>query len=365
MPVLDHWHPAVLSRSLKNKPVAVRLAGHDLVLFRTSTGQPAALEEQCPHRRMRLSLGSVVGDRLLCKYHGWTFGADGCGESPGTPKLHTCAVAYDVREEHGAVWVKPPGVPAEFPRFDLAGYHPMGVLDHTAQAPLELVVDNFCEIEHTPTTHGLFGYPLERMHEVKVKFEATDTSVRVLNVGPTKPVPWFLRLVLGVRNSDAFIDDWTTHFSPVYSIYDHEWGDVDTGRRGRIGWRLFIFFTPVADAETRITTFAYARSTYPGPQGGLRLGKWIMRHLVDKEIQLDVGVLAGLASHDPTLNGMKLSRFDRPLGLNRERIRRIYRGEPAERLSLVADERPDIVRLHLGDHGDRHQNGVVKAVNDH
>ena len=46
-------------------------------------------------------------------------------------------------------------------------------------------------------------------------------------------------------------------------------------------------------------TFAYARSTYPGAQGGLRLGKWLMRRLIDKEIRLDVNVLECLASHDP------------------------------------------------------------------
>ena len=202
-------------------------------------------------------------------------------------------------------------------------------LQHRVRAPLEVTIDNFTEIEHTPTAHPIFGYPLERMHEVKVSFEATETTVRTVNVGPSKPLPWFLRLLIGARRTDLFIDDWTTHFSPCYSMYDHEWGDPETGRRARIGWRLFIVWTPLEQNETLITTFSYGRSVYPvGPQGGLRLFRWLMVDLLDKEIRLDVDILEGLASHETSMEGMKLSRFDRSLGLNRERIQTIFRGLP-------------------------------------
>jgi hypothetical protein len=58
----------------------------------------------------------------------------------------------------GAVGVKSRDSNPAFPHFDVAGYLPICVLKHTAEAPLELVTDNFCEIEHTPTTHAIFGY---------------------------------------------------------------------------------------------------------------------------------------------------------------------------------------------------------------
>lgn len=335
MGMLDHWHPMLLGRNLKSQPVGVRLAGRDLVLFRPASGGVAALDNQCPHRRMKLELGSVVGDRLRCKYHGWTYDAEGCGESPGTPKLNACATPFDVREEHGVVWVKARGVEAPFPQLSPTGYHLMCTLEHPVKAPLEVSIDNFTEIEHTPTAHALFGYPLERMHEVTVKFEATDTTVRVINSGPTKPVPTLFRWMLGISNDDLFIDDWTTYFSPLYSVYDHEWVNRTTGKKGRVGWKLYMFYTPRSETETLVTTFCYGRSTYPGPTGGLRLFNWLLRWLLSKEIDLDVAILEGLASHDPSLAGMKLSRFDRALGLNRERIQSLYRGEPAKRLSLA------------------------------
>jgi hypothetical protein len=51
-----------------------------------------------------------------------------------------------------------------------------------------------------------------------------------------------------------------------------------------------------------------------------------MRKHLDREIKLDLDILKGLASHETGVEGMKLSRFDRVLGLNRDRIDRVYRG---------------------------------------
>ena len=274
-----------------------------------------------------LSLGTVMGEKLQCRYHGWTFDCTGQGESPGTPKLHACTNFFDTREEMGYVWLKPVGADAQFPDFTLDGFVPMGTLDHTVKAPLELTVDNFCEIEHTPTTHAIFGYELDRMKEVTVRFETTDRTVRVINAGPPKRLSWFLNLVIGIKKSYQFNDDWTTYFSPVYSIYEHWWSDPKTGEQAKVRWRLYIFFTPVDAGTTRVSTFAFAKSTWPvGTGGGLRPFRGLMRRKLDTEIKLDVAILEGLASHDPGIEGMKLSRFDRVLGLNRERIERVYRG---------------------------------------
>ncbi|MBI3412191.1 MAG: Rieske 2Fe-2S domain-containing protein [Planctomycetes bacterium] len=326
MASIDHWHPLLLSRSLKNGPVAVRLAGREIVLFRAQSGKVGALEDYCPHRRMRLSLGKVVGERLRCLYHGWTFSCQGEGESPATPKLYACAGRFDVQESHGAVWVKSADSKAQMPKFDIDGFYNICNLHHRVKAPLELVVDNFCEIEHTPTTHAFFGYPLERMHEVEVEFETTDTSVRVINRGPRKDFGTVLRWMLGIGRDYHFMDDWTTYFSPVHSVYDHWWQHPVTGRENMVRWRLYIFFTPADENETVLTTFAFTKSRYPGPAGGVRLFRWLMRRKLDHEIRLDVRILEGLADKNPNIDGMKLSRFDKVLGLNRERIERIYRG---------------------------------------
>jgi len=108
--MLRFWHPVMLSRDLsRHRAAGVQVAGRSLALFRSEPDRVGGLGVICPHRRMRLSLGTVQGGRLICPYHGWSFDCDGNGESPGTPKLHTCTEHYDCRDAHGVIWVKAPG----------------------------------------------------------------------------------------------------------------------------------------------------------------------------------------------------------------------------------------------------------------
>ena len=326
MGMLDHWHPMLPSKDLREKPVGVRLAERDIALFRGKGGEVGALDDICPHRRMRLSLGKVVGDKLQCKYHGWTFDCAGNGESPGTPKMHACASAFEARERYGYIWVKSKESNPVFPEFNMDHWVNICAIEHRAKAPFELALDNFCEIEHTPTTHDMFGYQLDRMSEVTVRYEMTDDTVTVRNAGPGKKLGWFLNFFLGVKDDYLFHDVWTTHFSPVYTVFDHHWAHPTSGEESWVRWRLFIFFTPVDEKESRITCFTYAKSKWPfGFYGGLRPFRGKMRRTMSREIKLDTEILAGLAVCDTRLEGMKLSRFDKALMLNRERIDRIYR----------------------------------------
>src|ERR1700735_1637609 len=70
--------PALQSRPIRNRRV---------VIFRDEQGTAHALSGVCPHRMMPLELGSLVGDRLVCGYHGLTFDMSGaCVAAPTSPK---------------------------------------------------------------------------------------------------------------------------------------------------------------------------------------------------------------------------------------------------------------------------------------
>jgi phenylpropionate dioxygenase-like ring-hydroxylating dioxygenase large terminal subunit len=334
MGMLDHWQPVLLSRELRQKPVGVTVASTPIALFRTSNHQIAAVSDICPHRRLKLSAGDVIGDRLRCRYHGWTFDACGNGESPATPKMTTCTTSFDVCEKHGLVWLKSRESHPVFPAIEAPGFLHICTLAHTVPAPLELTVDNFNEIEHSGTVHDTFGYDLARMDEVQVQFEATADTVYVSNTGPTKRLNRLFATLINIRPGDTFHDHWTTRFSPVYSVFDHWWTKAD-GRDSMVRWRLYIFFVPQDDKTTRVFSVTYAQSLYPGPAGCLRLVRWMMRREIDREIRADVSMLEHMANYDITIEGLKLSRFDKVLGLTRERIARIYRGEVAGRVALV------------------------------
>lgn len=108
----DAWYPLVMSKELgARKPVAARLLGEALVLYRDARGEPQAALDRCPHRATPLSRGKVVRGELECPYHGWRFGAQGqCTRIPtlaadaAIPRA-AHARALPSAERDGLVWV--------------------------------------------------------------------------------------------------------------------------------------------------------------------------------------------------------------------------------------------------------------------
>jgi vanillate O-demethylase monooxygenase subunit len=341
MGAIDHWNPVALSRELGKKPLAVKVDGREIVLFRTESGQAGALDDVCVHRRMRLSCGSVCGEKLVCPYHGWTFERDGNAESPGTPKMRAQAPNFDVREEQGILWIKPAGIEAPFPDFAKEGFFHMATSRHDVPVPLELAVDNFSEVEHTPMTHVAFGYDIARMSEVKLTVDADDSVVRCRTEGPHQKMPWLLRAFFWVGKNVDFTSEWNTYFSPVHLVIDHVLTDRDSGEKAMFQYRAFVLFNQIDAENTSIFSVLFAHSRYSEwkysmPTGGLRLVRPFVRHHAIAEVELDCVKLRDLADKQPNLDGLHLSRFDRLLILNRDRINRIYRGIVPEEVDETA-----------------------------
>ncbi|HVS34543.1 MAG TPA: Rieske 2Fe-2S domain-containing protein [Gemmataceae bacterium] len=334
MGVLDHWHPAAPSRKLRRRPIAVSLCDRELVLFRTRSGAVGALDDCCPHRRSKLSTGFVDGERLRCAYHAWGFGVQGDGESPGHPKLTARMNSYDTREAYGYVWVKARGAEAPFPELDADGYTWIGVVHEQAPAPLELVVDNFNELEHAGVNHTTFGFDQKQLSQVRVQIEASDDETYMLTKGATKPGVFITRWFIGYGSAFHFCSDTRTRYSPVHSRIDHWWETLDGAREARVRWRVYLFYVPVDAGRTDVVLFVYGKMTWPGGWLLWPIVRPIMQHEFRREIRADAKLLGNLADYAPGMEGMKLSRFDRILGLTRERIKRIYRGQADYRTAL-------------------------------
>lgn len=105
------WYPTLRLHELDEGPRPFTLLGEDIVLWRQDNGAPAALEDKCPHRSVKLSVDSLVVDGTLrCGYHGWRFNSEGgCVLVPQTPELtppaRNAAKAYRCQERYGYVWV--------------------------------------------------------------------------------------------------------------------------------------------------------------------------------------------------------------------------------------------------------------------
>jgi phenylpropionate dioxygenase-like ring-hydroxylating dioxygenase large terminal subunit len=164
------WHPVALSESVADAPVAVRLLGHNVVLWRTSgpTHQIHAWADRCPHRGAKLSLGRVVDEQLECPYHGWCFDASGhCVKVPALPAFIPpaahCVNAYGVQEAHGLVWVcmkaapgSTPGCASALPRFEAEADSQLrlvncGPFDVATSAPR--IIENFLDMAHFGFVH--------------------------------------------------------------------------------------------------------------------------------------------------------------------------------------------------------------------
>jgi phenylpropionate dioxygenase-like ring-hydroxylating dioxygenase large terminal subunit len=327
--MLNYWHPILSSRDLpSNRAVGITLAGRSLALFRSADGRIGAVADQCPHRRMKLSLGRVEHGKLICPYHGWSFTCDGEGESPSAPKTQACITSYACAEASGAIWVKARESKQELPTLTMDGLNFAGTVFNKIRAPIELVIDNFSEIEHTVATHPDFGFDSTRAAEAVVELESSDDSITVRNKGPAKMPPLDTRLAIGIRQGDYFHSNYTFRFDPPRSSVTHLWSEPRTGRERGVKYHVFHYFVPQDEAVTTVVSFGFLKIDRPllrhlGGPGG-----WLFCRKLRRTVEEDAFLLENLADQSTNLEGMKLSRFDSILGLTRERLRRIYFSGP-------------------------------------
>ena len=73
-PVLRRfWYAVMPVAAVAAGPLAFTLLGENIVLFKTASGRPAALQNRCCHRTAKLSKGCVQGEHIACGYHGWEY----------------------------------------------------------------------------------------------------------------------------------------------------------------------------------------------------------------------------------------------------------------------------------------------------
>lgn len=84
--IFNAWYVIALRKDVGRTLGSIKVLGEPLVHFRTEDGSPVVLDDRCAHRRFPLSKGRLVGDRIACGYHGFTYAASGqCLWAPGVP----------------------------------------------------------------------------------------------------------------------------------------------------------------------------------------------------------------------------------------------------------------------------------------
>ena len=161
---LNAWYPAAWGHEVGRALMARTICEKDIVLYRRTDGAVAALEDACWHRLLPLSLGRLVGDQVMCGYHGLVFNSVGrCTFMPAQKTINpsACVRAFPVVEKHRLIWVWPgdPALadPALMPDFhwnDGVEWKGEGGTFVSLKCDWRLVVDNLMDLTHETYVHS-------------------------------------------------------------------------------------------------------------------------------------------------------------------------------------------------------------------
>lgn len=122
--IRNQWYTVLESNEVpRHTPLSVTRMGERLVFWRNSGGAVTCMHDICPHRRVALSLGRIVGDCLECPFHGFQYdGVGRCRLIPANGKGAPIPQAirldtYPTHEAHGliAIWWGEPRDPMPAP----------------------------------------------------------------------------------------------------------------------------------------------------------------------------------------------------------------------------------------------------------
>jgi len=160
----NRWYPACLNEELdRQNPVARKMLGRELLIFRNASGHIGVTEDRCCHRNVNLSLGYIDGDHIRCAYHGWAYDTEGkCVDIPSLPEgkaiPSVCRIAaFKTRQQYNITWVW-------FGDEELAESTPLPPLPemeswprvynyHVFEADLKLVAESLIDAYHINHVH--------------------------------------------------------------------------------------------------------------------------------------------------------------------------------------------------------------------
>jgi vanillate O-demethylase monooxygenase subunit len=125
------WYVAASDADVDRSLLRVALLDEHVVLFRSMSGAPIALEDACAHRKLPLSMGRLKDDEVECGYHGLRYDAGGsCTHVPCQTRVPPGAKvrSYPVVSRYGFVWIwmGSPALADETKIFRVENYEALG-----------------------------------------------------------------------------------------------------------------------------------------------------------------------------------------------------------------------------------------------
>jgi 5,5'-dehydrodivanillate O-demethylase oxygenase subunit len=188
------WQPIAILASLdagRAKPV--RLMGENLTLYRGTSGTPYLVASRCLHRGVQLSVGTVEGEHLRCRYHGWKYAGNGqCVEQPAELDKQFCAKVrlrnFPTRVYKGLVFAylgeaEPPPFPI-YP--ELEGDGIVEAIVYRRNCNFFNSIDNLFDESHVAFTHPL---AFSRIPEIpRITYKKNESDAFLYSERPGKGV---------------------------------------------------------------------------------------------------------------------------------------------------------------------------------
>jgi len=245
--VRRHWFPSALSDRIRSVPQRVMLFDSPVVLVRDRGGVVLALEDRCPHRGVPLSAGGVDSNGLVCRYHGWAFGADGrCTAMPGSaadsrPLVDVRVPSFKVVERDGLVWLTHAATDA-LPQRVMAmnPAHNRFLWQTVWGAPIVDAQENFLDALHTHTVHPGLVRRADARRPVKVSLQVGGDGFCVDYSGQAQQSGTLFKLFESRRTREC------AYYSGL-SVAQLEY-------RYASGWAMWItlYFTPATQRSTHV-----------------------------------------------------------------------------------------------------------------
>lgn len=221
---MNAWYAFAWKEEAGRQLSSRQVCGKKIVFYRTTEGQPVALEDACWHRMVPLSKGTLDGNEVICPYHGLRFEPGGrCTHMPSQETINpsACVRSFPVVERHRLLWIWP----GDARLADPDTIPDMGYLDHAdwagdgtripVKCNYQLVVDNLMDLTHETFVHaGSIGNAAVAEAPFESSREGRTAKITrwMLNVEP----PGFLREQLGKPGN---VDRWQIiHFTAPSTV---------------------------------------------------------------------------------------------------------------------------------------------------
>ena len=189
----SYWHPFMLESELKDLPIAIKLFGEELVVFRDRSNRIGLLHKHCAHRGASLEFGIPADQGIQCCYHGWKFDIDGTIlETPAEPATSTIKErfrqgSYPVRELHGLLftYMGPKGSMPELPILDtFCNPSDNQPVPFRVLMPCNWlqVVENACDPIHNAFLHVIVSNQFASSFKVLPALDFIDTPIGFLSM---------------------------------------------------------------------------------------------------------------------------------------------------------------------------------------